>query len=520
LRYLLRGRVPISGTLTFHELNRHVDQFGAELAHLGVRKGDRVALMLPNSPQFLVAFFGALRAGAVVVAINPTYTAHELGYHLRDSEAETLVILDMFAPLLAALPAPTPLKRTIVTTIADMLPPAARLLVQTMQRQRDAVQADQAAHFAFADLLRQRDLSPPTCVIGPDDLALLQYTGGTTGIPRAAMLRHRNIMANLWQHIAWMSDVHPGNDRIMAAIPFFHVYGMSVCMLFGIAMGCEQVLVPNPRLLPHVMQTIERERCAIFPGVPALYMGIVNHPAVRDYDLRTIRICVSGSAPLPVAVQEKFEALTGGRLVEGYGLSEAAPVTHCTPMRGARRAGSIGLPYPDVEARLIDLETGADLPFDGEQAGELLVRGPQVMQGYWRRPEETATALDADGWLATGDICRADPDGFFYVIDRRKDVLLVSGYTVLPREIEDVLLQHPGVREVVIAGVPHPERGDDTVTAYLVAATDLPPTLEELRQFARAYLAPYKLPRVLEVRDALPRNAVGKVLRRQLVQGN
>jgi long-chain acyl-CoA synthetase len=334
------------------------------------------------------------------------------------------------------------------------------------------------------------------------------------------MLTHRNIMANVTQINAWVFDVHPGKEKMMAAVPFFHAYGLSACMFYGVRLGSELVIVPNPRPIDNVMNVIQRERCTLFPGVPAMYMGIVNHPNVRRYDLKSIKVCVSGSAPLPMETQHRFNEVTGGQLVEGFGLTEASPVTHCTPIRGEHRSGSMGVPLPDVQARLAHLETGEDLPFDAEQVGELCVRGPQVMRGYWQRDEETAQTLDSDGWLRTGDICRADPDGYFYVVDRKKDMINTSGLKVLPREVEEILFMHPKVRDAVVAGIPHPTRGDDTVKAFIVPQPDAdpPPTEEEIRTFCKNHLAPYKIPREIAFRSELPRTAVGKVLRRRLVE--
>jgi long-chain acyl-CoA synthetase len=265
------------------------------------------------------------------------------------------------------------------------------------------------------------------------------------------------------------------------------------------------------------MRIIAKERCTIFPGVPAMYIGIINHKDVASYDLRSVRVCVSGSAPLPLQVQETFERITGGRLVEGYGLSETSPLTHGNPVNGRRKVGSIGVPFPDTEAKIVDLETGEAMPFDGETRGELCVRGPQVMRGYWGRPEETAEALAADGWLRTGDICTVDTEGYFYVVDRKKDMINASGFKVLPREVEEVLFTHPKVMEAVVAGIPHLERGDDTVKAYIVLKPGETATAEEIRAFCKPLLAPYKVPREVEFRAELPKTAVGKVLRRQLV---
>lgn len=520
LRYLLGERLMLGSTSTYQQLEEQVNRFATALYQLGVRKGDRVGIMLPNSPQFLIAFFAIVRIGAIVVNINPTYTSRELHYQLADSGAETIVILNLFWRRLREIQSSTSIKRVIVSAIDDTLDFPQNVIVRASQRRQSDWVDVKPEHdiFFFKRLLAKYDPTPPRVPIEPDDIALLQYTGGTTGSPKGAMLSHRNMVANVTQVVSWYPAGRPGNERVMSAIPFFHVYGMTTCLLYGIYMGGELVMVPNPRPIENVMRIIQREQCTIFPGVPAMYIGIINHPNVRDYNLRSVQACISGSAPLPLEIQERFEAITHGRVVEGYGLSEAAPVTHCNPIGGTRRGGSIGIPLPDVEARLVDLESGEDVPFDNEQRGELLVRGPQIMQGYWQRPDETAIARTSDGWLHTGDICRADPDGYFYVVDRKKDVMNVSGYTVLPREIEEVLYMHPKVREAVVAGIPHPERGDDTVKAYLVPQEGMTPTRDEIREFCRRYLAPYKIPREVELRDELPKTMVGKVLRRVLIE--
>jgi long-chain acyl-CoA synthetase len=304
----------------------------------------------------------------------------------------------------------------------------------------------------------------------------------------------------------------------MAAIPFFHVYGMTVGMIYAVYMGAEMVIVPNPRPIDNVMNIIQKERCTIFPGVPAMYIGIVNHPKIADYDLKSVKACISGSAPLPMEIQEKFGQITGGRLVEGFGMTEASPVTHCNPVYGTRKNGSIGLPVPDTDAKIIDLETSAELPIGGDQQGELCVRGPQVMKGYWNKPEETSEQVDADGWLHTGDICKTDKEGYFYIVDRKKDMIIASGFKVLPRDVEEVLFMHPKVLEAVVVGIHNPARGDDTVKAYIVPKAGEQPTADEIKEFAKLHLAPYKVPRDVEFRAELPKTMVGKVLRRVLVE--
>ena len=348
----------------------------------------------------------------------------------------------------------------------------------------------------------------------PEDVALFQYTGGTTGTPKAAMLTHGNLMANMLQIEAWFTSAEAGNEVMLAVLPFFHVYGMTICMLYGVWGGFEIVMLPRPRPIENVMKVVHKTRASIFPGVPTLYTAINNHPDVKKFDLSSVKICLSGSAPLPQEVQQRFEVLTGGKLVEGYGLSETSPVAHAGPIQGFRKAGSIGLPLPDTDARIVDLETKQ--PLATGEVGELAIRGPQVMKGYWQRPEETADAL-RDGWFFTGDIGRMDEDGFFYIVDRAKDMIAASGLKVLPRDVEEVLFTHPAVLEAVVAGVPDPYRGE-TVKAWIVLKPGATATAEDITAHCKQDLAAFKVPKLIEFRTELPKTAVGKVLRRVLVE--
>ncbi|GAB4115077.1 MAG: long-chain fatty acid--CoA ligase [Roseiflexaceae bacterium] len=520
LSYLAGGRITVGSQLTYQQLQQAVDRLAASLYALGVRKGDRVAMMLPNSPQYVIAFYAAAKLGAIVVNNNPTYTSRELKHQLEDSGAETIIILNLFYPRLKEIVAETPIKRTIVTYVFDTLGFPFNLLVKAKQK-KDAgwteVAAGNGVHL-FKDLMAANHPTPPPAQTQPDDVALFQYTGGTTGLPKAAMLTHRNLICNTIQIDSWLTDRRMGQEKLMAAIPFFHVYGMTVAMVYGTYVGAELVIVPSPRPIDNVMNIIQKERCTIFPGVPAMYIGIVNHPKVSEYDLKSVRACISGSAPLPMEIQERFGQITGGRLVEGFGMTELSPVSHCNPVYGVRKNGSVGIPLPDTDAKLVDLETGAELPIGAEKEGELLVRGPQVMKGYWKRDDETAQTIDAEGWLRTGDICKTDKDGYFYIVDRKKDMIIASGFKVLPRDVEEVLFEHPKVLEAVVVGVPHPTRGDDTVKAFIVVKPgESEPSLEELREFCKERLAPYKIPREWEFRTELPKTIVGKVLRRVLL---
>ena len=369
--------------------------------------------------------------------------------------------------------------------------------------------------YAFRKLLGAHPEAPPQVALSPDDTAFFQYTGGTTGVPKAAMLSHFNLVANTVQVRRWMVTLEEGKERVMGAIPFFHVYGMTVAMSLAMYIGAEIIVVPNPRPIDGVMKAIDKERATVFPGVPTMYIGIINHPDVGKYDLKSVKACISGAAPLPMDVQTKFGEITGGRLVEGYGLTEAAPVSHCNPIYGQRKAGSIGLPFPDVEAKIMDYDKFVEKP-QGEE-GELWLRGPQVMQGYWGRPDETAKTITADGWLRTGDIARMDSDGYFYIVDRLKDIIIASGFNIVPREVEEVLFEHPKVQEAVVAGVPDAYRGE-TVKAYVVLRPGAAATADELIAFCAERLAPYKVPKQVEFRSELPKTQVGKFLRRVLVE--
>lgn len=519
LSYLARGLLTVGGKMTYQKLNEMVDRFANALYQLGVRKGDRVALMLPNSPHYVIAFFAAMRLGAIVVNNNPTYTARELKHQLVDSGAETIVMLNLFYPRLQEVRAETPVKRVIVAHVFDTLGPLSRFLVHAKQsKQADWVDVTQdKSVYLFQHLLERYGPNPPAVEVAPGDTALLQYTGGTTGLPKAAMLTHRNLVANTLQIGAWLTDTNFGGEKMMCAIPFFHVYGMTVAMIFGIHVGGELTIVPNPREIDHVMEVIQKERSTLFPGVPAMYIRIVNHPRIDQYDLKSIKACLSGSAPLPIEVQEQFGQITGGRLVEGFGMTELSPVSHCNPVFGTRKKGSIGVPLPDVDAKIVDLESGEDIPFGVDKEGELLVTGPMVMQGYWNRADETAVTMTPDGWLRTGDICKVDSDGYFYIVDRKKDMMIASGFKVLPRDVEEVLFTHPKVLEAVVVGIPNPTRGDDTVKAFIVLKQGETATASEIRDHCKQQLASYKVPREVEFRDELPKTMVGKVLRRVLV---
>ncbi|MDQ5826021.1 MAG: long-chain fatty acid--CoA ligase [Chloroflexota bacterium] len=502
--------------LTYAQLDEQANRFAAGLQSLGVTRGDRVAILLPNCPQFLVALFGVLKAGATAIPLNPQYVSRELRQVFNDAGVQTVVALNLLVPRLQEIMPETSLQRIITTSMQDYLSPLMSLML-TVQERRDgiAVTAQGEGLYLYADLLRNSPTEYTRAETSPDDTALLLYTGGTTGTPKGAMLSHRNVVANALQMSAWVWDARQERKEVfLGVIPFFHSYGLTVVMNLAVSVAASIVLLPR-FTMKDVLRSIARFRPTIFPGVPTMYNAIAHHPLATRFDLRSIRVCISGAAPLPIAVAQAFESVTGARLVEGYGLTEASPVTHCNPIHGERRGGSIGLPLPNTEALIVDPETHEPLP-PGE-VGELAVRGPQVMQGYWGHEEETAAVLQ-DGWLYTGDMARMDEQGYFYVVDRKKDLVLVGGYSVYPREVEEALYESEKVQEVVVVGVPDLKRGEgEIVKAYVVLKGDVEATERELVKFAAERLAPYKVPSKIEFRESLPKSGVGKYLRRELV---
>ncbi len=520
LKYLPLG-LRIQSTLTYRQLEEATDKFAVALQKLGIRKGDRVALMLPNMPQQVVAYFGILKAGGIVVNVNPTYTPRELHYLLHDSGVETIVLISGFYERLAAIQERTSVRTVILADIPDSLGwPFQQLAARQLRAKgllKDIPQLP-GLH-RFDELIRQASGSPARVPLQPDEAALFQYSSGTTGMSKAAMLTHRNLVSNTIQIQSWFATCEVGKEKVLGALPFFHIYGMTVAMLFGLSTASEVIITPDPRNIDLMLDIIHREGISLYPGVPTMYVALINHPKVANYNLRSIKACLSGGAALPVEVAEKFMKLTGGRLVEGYGMTEASPVLTANPINGQVRVGSVGLPLPNTEVKVVALEsdaTGNFPPVAIGETGELIARGPQVMSGYWGHPQDTASTV-IGGWLYTGDIGYRDEDGYFYIVDRKKDVIIASGYNIVPREIEEILYTHPAVREVTVAGIPDPRRGE-TVKAYIILKDGQQTTPSELENFCRQQLAPYKVPRFFEFRAELPKSQVGKVIRRLLVE--
>jgi len=517
----------INNKITYRKLDELANRFANLLEELGVEKGDRVGLQLPNTPQMVLAYYGTLKLGAVAVMFNPMYSPREIEHQLGDSGAKVMVILDRFWPnVKKALEKAKP-EHLIVTHIKDYLKFPLNLLEPIKAKKEgehvvvdmDASKYGLKGMHELKDLMAQASPQRPEVEIDPSqDLAVFQYTGGTTGVSKGTMLTHSNLVSNVVQCKTWFPGIKEGEDIVLCTLPFFHSYGMTVDMNLGIYAGGVLVLIPNPRDLHMVVKAISKHRPTLFPGVPAMYIALINSPEVQSgkMDVSSIRACLSGAAPLPVEVQEEFEKITGGKLVEGYGLSEASPVTHANPIEGMRKTGSIGMPVPNTEVKVVDVDDRTkELPLG--EIGELVVKGPQVMRGYWNMPGETEMVLDDEGWLYTGDIARADSDGFFYIVDRKKDMIIASGYNIYPRDVEEVLFEHPKVADAAVAGIPDPKRGE-TVKAYIVLKEGETATEEEIKEFCRERMSKYKVPTQVECRDELPKTMVGKVLRRVLIE--
>jgi long-chain acyl-CoA synthetase len=505
--------------VTYREMNELTDRLAAGLAELGVKKGDRVGIFMPNTPQFVLTFFGILKAGGVVVSINPLYTLKEIEHQVNDAGIEIMVVMSNFYKLIKQTQPTTKIKKIVVTNLKEYLPPILAFLFGLTKEKKGGFRVELAPEdIWFKDLIaRHKPEERPKLGISPDDVAIFQYSGGTTGISKGAIALHRNLVANALQIREWMPSAEDGKETVLMAIPLFHVYGMVAGMLFAIRTGAGMVMVPNPRDMVDVLTSIQKHKATIFPGVPTQYNAINNNSDVKagKYDLSTIKACISGSAPLMRETKEKFEALTGGKLFEGYGLSEAPTATHCNPMFGENRTGSIGLPLPDVDCRIVSLDDGVTVLKPGE-IGELCIQGPQVMKGYHNMPTETANTLQ-DGWLHTGDIARMDEGGYFYIVDRKKELIKPGGYQVWPREVEEVISTYPKVLEVGVAGVADAYRGE-TVKAWIVLKPGETATEDEIREFCKKNMAPFKVPTQVEFRSELPKTTVGKVLRRELVR--
>lgn len=505
--------------ITYKEMNEITDRLAAGLVDLGVKKGDRVGIFMPNTPQFVMAYFAILKVGAVVVATNPLYSAREIEHQLNDSGVEVMLVMSNFYNLVKQVQPKTKLRAVVVTNLKETLPPVLAFLFGLTKEKKGGFRVQLSpGDFWMKDLIEKHKAQDrPKVEVTTDDVALFQYSGGTTGISKGAVALHRNLVANTLQIRSWMTNCEEGKEVVLMAIPLFHVYGMVAGMCFAIQAVATMVMIPNPRDIKDVLDNLQKYRATIYPGVPTMYNAINNHPDVlaRKYDLSSIKACISGSAALMRETKEKFEELTGGKLVEGFGMSEAPTASHCNPLFGKNPPGSMGLPLPDVDCRIISLDDEVTVLPPGE-IGELVLKSPNMMHGYHNMPTETENTL-RDGWLYTGDIARMDEEGFFYIVDRKKELIKPGGYQVWPREVEEVIATHPKVMEVGVAGIPDAYRGE-TVKAWVVVKPGETLTEEEIRDWCKERLAKFKVPTHVEFRTELPKTTVGKILRRELVR--
>jgi long-chain acyl-CoA synthetase len=505
-------------TLTYRELRDQVDRFATALHNLGVRKGDRVGIVLPNCPQHVVAVFATLRLGAIVAENNPLYTEGELEHQINDAGCSVLVVLDPVYQRIMQLKGKLPTVRHVIATgIQDALPFPKNLLFP-LKGKKDGTFfkiPEGEGVLRFSELVARTAPGVAQVEVDPrEDLAMLVYTGGTTGVSKGVMLSHFNLVANAFQARLWMPDVQAGRENILCVLPFFHSYGLTTCLTFGVLSAATLTLLPRfDRDM--VLKTIDAQKPTLFPGVPTIYVALNTAPDVKKYDLTSVRACLSGAAPLPVEVAKTFEELTGAKLREGYGLTETSPITHANPIYGKAKKGSIGLPVSDTVCAIVDLDDPTKVLPRGE-AGELAIWGPQVMRGYWNRPDETDEVI-REGWLLTGDVAQIDDEGYFAIVDRKKDMIIAGGYNIYPRDIEEVLYEHPKVEKAVVAGVPDPYRGE-TVKAYIVLKEGQQASETDMDAWCREKLAAYKVPKEYEFRGELPETMVGKVLRRVLVE--
>ncbi len=505
--------------LTYRQLKSHVDRFATALAELGVTRDSRVAIQLPNIPQTVIAYYATLSLGAQAVMSNPLYTPRELEHQWKDAGCRVAVVTDfLFESRIRPARARLPIEHYIVASIPDYMRLPLRFVARWKLGRSDpprvARVAPEAGVHAFMKLIRRAKPESRTRS-GPETLAVLQYTGGTTAVSKGAMLTHGNLSANLQQCRAWFTGLTVGKEVFLTALPLFHSFGMTAAMNFPMSVAGAMVLIPDPRDIKAIVRAIVQHRVTLLPAVPPIFNAILNYPKLGANDLRSVRRCFSGSAPMPEDVLRRFEALTGARIVEGFGLSEASPVTHMNPVNGLRKFGAIGIPIPNTEAKIVNMDDGIAETPRGE-VGELVIRGPQIMQGYWNMPEESAHAL-RDGWLFTGDLAVMDEDGFYRIVGRKKEMIVISGYKVFPDEVDGVLMAHPAVLEAATIGLPDAKRGE-RVKSFLVLKPGAQASVEEVLAYCRENLAAYKVPRNVEFRAELPKSGALKTLRRVLVE--
>jgi long-chain acyl-CoA synthetase len=508
----------LNSRLTYRQLQDEVDRFATALTGLGVKRGTRVAIQLPNLPQTVIAFYAVLRLGAVVVMTNPLYVEREIEHQWNDAGCTIAITTDfLFAGRIAGIRSKLSVQHYVIATIPEYLRFPLNLLAPLKLRRATpplmaTVAAGPGIHF-MRQLIKATPANSHAASVDLDAPAALQYTGGTTGVAKGATLTHRNLSCNVQQVASWFVGARPGEEVMLGCLPFFHVFGMTVAMNFPVHAAAAIVLMPNPRDIPLMIQHISKHRVTLFPGVPAMFNAIINAPGLEKLDLTSVASCFSGGAPLPPDVLERFEALTGSKIVEGYGLTETSPVTHANPLHGQRKIGSIGVPFPNTDVRVVHVDDATTDVAPGEQ-GELLIEGPQVMAGYWNAPDESAAVL-TDGWLHTGDIAMVDEDGYCFIVGRKKDMIIAGGYNIYPDEVDAVLMAHPAVHESATIGVPDPSRGE-TVKSFVVLRPGQAASTDDLTAHCRRELAAYKIPRSIAFLDELPKSSALKILRREL----
>ncbi len=502
----------IDAKIPYRKLDDMANRFANALIDLGVKPGDKVAMLMPNMPQLAAAVFGAWRAGAVVVMNNPLYTDPELEYQFNNSGAILLVTLDLLGPRMIALKPKTQIQNVVIAHIRDHLNfPKKQLLPIVAKEKHRNIPPTPGVH-EWTDILKKYPAADPGIPIDFGSLACLQYTGGTTGVSKGVLLTHANLSKNVQQVAAWFPGFNKGENTHLGVLPIFHSFGLTCCMNICVWRAWTDVLIPRPEPQT-ILESIHKYKVNFFPGVPTMYVGVLNHPKASKYNLTSIKGCFSGAAPLPVEVIKDFEAKTGSQICEGYGLSETSPVATINPYGGKAKVGSIGLPIPDTDIKIVDLVEGTkEMPMG--EPGEIIIKGPQVTSGYYKMPEETAATI-RDGWLYTGDIGKMDEEGYFYIVDRKKDMIIAGGYNIYPREVDEVLFEHPKILEACAVGIPDPYRGE-TVKAFVVLKPGETMTGEEVIKYCAEKLAKYKVPKMVEFMSSLPKSGVGKVLRKEL----
>ncbi|WP_291325992.1 long-chain fatty acid--CoA ligase [Desulfovibrio sp. UCD-KL4C] len=502
-------------SITYEKLKNYAEVMAANLRKSGIETGDRVALMLPNTPQMIISYWAILKAGGVVTMTNPLYMETEIVHQLNDSGAKFIITIDMLWPKLNKLRDKLPIQKYFITKISDTLKfPLKHLYDLKRLRDKSApkVPYNNSSVLKWRTLLEGKETYSAPTIRPLEDTALLQYTGGTTGLSKGCKITHANLGSNIQQFHAMLHKLGREQEIVLGILPYFHIYGLTVCINYSTSLGA--TMVPFPRYVPlDVLKAMHKLKPTLFPGAPSLYMSLLQQKELTRFDIASIKYCVSGSSPMPVEAIKQFNSVFGSTIVEGFGLTEASPVTHLNPLDGKKKPGSIGVPVPGTDAAIVDMEVGS-IPLAPGKMGELIVRGPQVMKGYYNKPDETAGAI-RNGWLYTGDIAYMDEEGYFYIVDRKKDMIISSGYNIYPREVDEVLYEHPKIQEAVAVGLPHKTRGE-IVKIYIVLKEGQSMDRTEIIAYCREKLAGYKVPRQVEFRKELPKTMVGKVLRRAL----